>query len=106
MTRRTDYYRPGDWNAICFECGRKRKASELRKHWQGYYVCPEHFEPRHPQDFVRATPDIQTPRWTQPRQTDVFIADAPILVEETSDIPAGNLFYILAEDGSLLTEEA
>lgn len=69
---RADYHESGDWNAACYECGRKRKASDLIKHWQGYYVCPEHWEPRHPQDFVRAVPDIQAPPWTQD-QNDVFI---------------------------------
>lgn len=54
---KADYYSPGDYNAACFQCGRKFKFSELRKHWQGYYVCPAHWEARHPQDFVRAIPD-------------------------------------------------
>jgi hypothetical protein len=63
---RADYLELGDWNALCYECGRKRKASTLVRHWQGYYVCPEHWEPRQTQDFVRAVPDIQTPPWAQP----------------------------------------
>ena len=69
-----DHYVDGDWNAICYECGRKRKASELKRHWQGYYVCPEHWEPRHPQDFVRAPREVQSPPWTQPPPADVFTA--------------------------------
>lgn len=67
MTGRADHLDLGDWNAVCFQCGRKRKASTLLQHWQGYYVCPEHWEARQPQDFVRAVPDVQTPPWTQPR---------------------------------------
>lgn len=63
---RPDYFAMGDWNALCWECGRKRKASSLKKHWQGYYVCPEHWEPRQPQDFVRSVADIITPPWVQP----------------------------------------
>lgn len=63
---RADYWQPGDWNAVCSMCGRKRKASEMVKNWQGMYRCPEHDEPRHPQDFVRGVPDIQTVPWTQP----------------------------------------
>jgi len=65
MRGRADYLYLGDWNAVCFECGRKRKASTMKQHWQGYYVCPEHWEPRQPQDFVRSMPDVQTPPWTQ-----------------------------------------
>lgn len=70
---RADYLELGDWNAVCHECGRKRKASTLKRHWQGYYVCPEHWEPRHPQDFVRGTQDAQIPPWTQPMPADVFV---------------------------------
>jgi len=69
---RADRVTLGDWNAVCFECGRKRKASTMKKNWQGYWVCPEHWEPRHPQDFVRALPDNQTPPWVQP-PADCFI---------------------------------
>ena len=45
----------------------------MKRHWQGYYVCPEHWEVRQPQDFVRGIQDIQTPPWTQPMPADVFI---------------------------------
>lgn len=75
MTNRADHYAEGDWNAVCYECGRKRKASTLVKHWQGYWVCPEHWEARHPQDFVRGVPERASPPWTQPMPgTDAFLA--------------------------------
>ncbi len=66
----------GDHNAACFECGRKFKASELKKHWRGYYVCPAHWEPRQPQDFVGVVPKEQMPEFVQV-QTDVFVAPFP-----------------------------
>lgn len=72
MTGRADYYGPGDWNVACSQCGRKRKASTMVKNWQGYWRCPEHNEPRHPQDFVRGTKDVQTVPYSQP-QTDTDI---------------------------------
>lgn len=62
----SDYLKLGDWNAVCSMCGMKKKAGEMVKNWQGMYRCPEHNEPRHPQDFVRAVPDVQTPPWVQP----------------------------------------
>ncbi len=71
---RADYLDLGDWNAICYRCGRKRKASTMQRQWQGYWVCQEHWEPRQPQDFVRGIVDIQTPPWVQPPPTDVFAA--------------------------------
>lgn len=63
----------GDWNAVCYECGRKRKATALRRHWQGYWVCPEHWEARHPQDFVRGVKDTMNPPWAQPMPADSFV---------------------------------
>lgn len=61
-----DYFKPGDWNATCSMCGRKRKASQLVRNWQGMYRCPEHNEARHPQDFVRAVKEVLTVPWSQP----------------------------------------
>ncbi|CAB4149547.1 hypothetical protein UFOVP1320_5 [uncultured Caudovirales phage] len=69
---RADYLLLGDNNAVCYQCGRKRKSSTLLKHWQGYWVCPEHWETRQPQDFVRNVEDIQTPPWAQPMPANLF----------------------------------
>lgn len=54
MTSRQDYYKPGDYNAICDGCGAKLKATELTKDWKGFFKCVRCWEPRQPQDFVRA----------------------------------------------------
>lgn len=71
---RADFLALGDWNVVCWQCGRKRKASYMKRHWQGYYVCPEHWEPRQEQDFVRAIAEKQTPPWVQPMPAAVYIA--------------------------------
>lgn len=63
---RADYLQLGDWNAACLFCGRKRKASEMKKYWSGGWTCPDHWEPRQPQDFVRGVQDNQTVPWVQP----------------------------------------
>lgn len=60
------YFAPGDWNAVCDRCGRRFKASQMRKTWQGYYVCERDWEPRHPQDFVRARQEHIVPPWVRP----------------------------------------
>lgn len=62
----TDRYIRGDYNSACFECGRKFHDSELRWHWKGYKVCPDHWEERHPQDFVGGVPGTDAPKWVQP----------------------------------------
>ncbi len=82
---RADYFAQGDYNASCFECGRKFKASELKKHWKGYYVCPEHWEPRHPQDFVRGIADVQAVPWAQPLPADVYVA-TPLAIAENETV--------------------
>jgi hypothetical protein len=73
MLGKADFLELGDWNAVCYQCGRKFKAGTLMRHWQGYYVCPPHWEPRQPQDFARAVPDTQTPPWAQPMPANVFV---------------------------------
>src|ERR1700674_748906 len=71
---RADFLRLGDWNARCSICGAKRKASELVQNWMGQYRCPEHNEPRQPQDFVRGVQDVQTVPWVQrPGDIDVQV---------------------------------
>lgn len=76
MSGPADYYSDGDWNITCSLCGRKLKASRSVKNWQGYYRCPEHNEPRHPQDFVRGVKDVQTVPFSQPpTDNDLAICD-------------------------------
>lgn len=69
---RADFLLLGDYNIACSMCGRKRKFSELVKNWQGLYRCPEHNEPRQPQDFARNVKDVMTVPWAQP-QTDLYV---------------------------------
>lgn len=63
---RRDWFNLGDHNAICYVCGFKRKASEMRLRWDGVYVCQEDFEIRQPQDFVKGAEEEMAPAWTQP----------------------------------------
>lgn len=62
----------GDWNAICFRCGSKFKASTMIKNWQGFYTCQRCFEPRQSQDFATGIKEVTTPPWTQPPPKDKF----------------------------------
>lgn len=57
----------GDWNAICQQCGRQFKASELKKRPRdNLMVCKDDWETRHPQEFVKAVPDSGKVPWTSP----------------------------------------
>ncbi len=74
-----DHYVLGDYNAICQMCGFKYKASELRKRWDGVMVCKKDYEPRHPQDFIRAIPEQAQLPFTSPEPPDRFLAVGEII---------------------------
>lgn len=67
---RADFFARGDWNISCSMCGRKRKASTVVRNWQGLFRCPEHNEPRHPQDYAKGVKDVMTVPFAQP-ETDI-----------------------------------
>jgi hypothetical protein len=56
----------GDWNALCDSCGRKFKASSLKKRWDGLIVCKEDWEQRHPQDLLRVQREQISVPWARP----------------------------------------
>lgn len=60
-----DYFKHGDWNALCDVCGWKFKASQLKKRWDGFMVCEQDWEVRHPQDFIKAFPDGNNVPWVR-----------------------------------------
>jgi len=69
---RRDVYKRGDFNAICYVCGFKRKASEMKLRWDGVYCCKQDWEIRQPQDFVRGVPDEQGIPWSQSEPPDAY----------------------------------
>lgn len=65
----------GHANGICDRCGSKRKLNTLRKEWTGLRVCRDGcWDPRHPQDYVRAVPDNMALHDPRPEPADVFVA--------------------------------
>lgn len=69
-----NYFSRGEWNAICDVCGGKKKASELRKRWDGFMVCNIDWEMRHPQDFIKAPKNEQGIPWARDEPSDQFIS--------------------------------
>jgi len=67
-------YDKGDWIAMCDVCGRKYKASTLKKRWDGLMCCNHDWEIRQPQDFVRGIADTQIAPWLRSEPSDSFIA--------------------------------
>ena len=87
------FFKSGDWNAICDRCGVRFKASELRKTWEGYMVCEQDWEPRHPLDFIRAPHPIAPVAYTRQEAPDQFVDVAYISTSvgsQDTTIPTGH----------------
>lgn len=63
----------GDYNVVCDSCGRKFKASTMRKRWDGLLVCKEDFEVKHPQLSLKVHGDKQTVPIPRPEADDQFL---------------------------------
>ena len=68
-----NYFLSGAWNVTCDVCSRKIKSGEAKQRWDGLIVCPDDYEHRHEQDYVKSKTDkisvpfqrpIQTPDYT------------------------------------------
>jgi len=68
-----NYYAQGQWNFICDICGQKKKSGDVRLRWDGLRVCRQDWEPRHPQDLLRAKPEKAPPPWVRPEAPDVYL---------------------------------
>lgn len=57
-----NYYKSGLWNVICDSCGFKKKSNEVRRRWDGLYVCADTcWETDHPQKFLRVQEGVIAP---------------------------------------------
>ena len=69
----------GDYNAICDSCGRKFKASTMRKRWDGLFVCKEDFEYKHPQLSLKVRGDKQYVPIPRPESINTFISSCNLI---------------------------
>ena len=79
---------PGGHWVICDMCGCAIRNFDAKKTWDGLVVCPDDWEPRHPQDFIRGIPDDSSPKGlvrTEPQDTFVSLSYA----SATSTVPDG-----------------
>ena len=67
-----NYYVSGSHNITCDVCSRKIKAHEAKQRWDGFIVCPDDFENRQPQDFVKAQTDKISVPFVRPIPTLLF----------------------------------
>ena len=69
-------FQPGNHWAICDVCGFAYRNHDLRRRWDGAVVCKEDWEVRHPQDFLRARQEDQSPKGhVRPEGEDQFIEE-------------------------------
>ena len=64
----------GDYNVVCDSCGRKFKASTMRKRWDGLFVCKEDYEVKHPQLSLKVRGDKQQVPVPRPEAEDQFLS--------------------------------
>lgn len=79
---------PSWYNVICDRCGFRYKNHELQKEWTGFMVCTHCWEPRHPQDFVRAVPDQKPLPYVRPSDNGIDVGVDINEITQT-DIPVG-----------------
>jgi len=91
----------GDWSADCDRCGFTFKASDLRKTWDGLYVCKDDWESRHPSDFQGEIDysDTQTVPWSRPRN----LSDTSVTNVGGSSISTDNTVDTVGDANKTLT---
>ena len=67
------YFKPGSWIVECFLCGRMFKGEELRRTWDGKFVCQQDYEAKHPQLSVRGVKDQIRVPFSSPEGPDTYI---------------------------------
>ena len=64
--------------AVCDRCGQEYKYQQLQKEWNGLFVCPECFEPKHPQlDPPYHAPDPEALKDPRVESTSVLKDNSP-----------------------------
>lgn len=72
----------GNWNALCDSCGRKFKALDLLKRWDGLMVCREDWETRHPQTLLKVQKEKITVPFVRPYPAqDTFVTSDVLEIE-------------------------
>ena len=111
MTRTSTGYRSGSHWIISDRSGKKIRSEDSRREWNGSIVHKDEWEPRHPQDQVRAVADRQVVPNPRPRPTDQFkgalttalsvaavAGDTSITVDATTSMTAGDRVRVMLDN--------
>jgi hypothetical protein len=94
MRRSTTRGRDGDYLVVDDRTGITRWRSECIKDWQGLIVHRSVYEPRHPQDFLRARrEDFRIPDARPERRIEDESFVGPLVTEIADDVPGNNNEY-------------
>ncbi len=96
-------YKSGDHYVICDVCGFRFYESETRKRWDGLRVCHADWEPRHPQDMVRARRDRQRVANPRPEAPDVFLEPNDVTPD---DLDPMVVFFVLRNRSRIVLRNA
>lgn len=102
MVAKKDWWSSGEWNALCDQCGMKRKSGQLQERWDGLMVCKPTikigcWEPRHPQELIRPIPDNYSVPWTRPEPADRFVS---------SDLDSGSISVSSGDTSATITDSS
>jgi len=89
---------PGDFLRICDICGKRCKASETRKTWDGLIVCREDWDPKQPTLSIRATYDRQSVPEPRPEPPPVFVGPQYGFGSFTIISPNGTRYVVTVDD--------
>lgn len=93
-------YIPGDHWVVCDRSGAVIRQSKAKRTWDGLVVKEDWWEPRHPQDFVRARQDSPAAKGlVRPEPENVFIATAEVPPYNATAAVAGRAIAGLAVAG-------
>lgn len=74
-------YIAGDPWIYCDQCGFKVRRSQSRKRWDGAVVCTKDWEPRHPQDRIKARAERQVINDPRPEPEHRFLGTNEVTPE-------------------------
>ena len=83
---RSPGWKAGNHWVFCDRCSSAIRAKDAKKTWDNLIVCPDDWEPRHPQDFVRGRrDDIRAKEPVRSEPADRFVTQ----IHETRSAVAG-----------------
>lgn len=80
-------YEPGNHWVVCADCGRDVRANEVKKQWNGHWMCDRCWTPRHVGDLVQSLPSEKPPM--EPIQPPPTVVTSGVSLAAQPSIQAG-----------------